>query len=42
MLQDFPLYSYIPAKDVARARHFYERKQDSEGNVMASVEDEDV
>jgi len=25
MLQDFPLYSYIPAKDVSRARQFYER-----------------
>ena len=24
MLQDAPLYSYIPAKDVARARKFYE------------------
>ena len=24
MLQDFPLYAYIPAKDVARARRFYE------------------
>jgi len=26
MLQDFPLYAYIPAKDVARARRFYEEK----------------
>jgi catechol 2,3-dioxygenase-like lactoylglutathione lyase family enzyme len=26
MLQDFPMYSYIPAKDVARAREFYEAK----------------
>jgi predicted enzyme related to lactoylglutathione lyase len=26
MLQQSPLYSYIPAKDVARARQFYERK----------------
>src|SRR5688572_23363430 len=26
MLQKFPLYSYIPAKDVARARKFYEDK----------------
>ena len=26
MLQDAPLYSYIPAKDVARARKFYEDK----------------
>src|SRR5438045_1406322 len=26
MLQDFPLHAYIPAKDVARAREFYERQ----------------
>jgi catechol 2,3-dioxygenase-like lactoylglutathione lyase family enzyme len=26
MLQNFPLYAYIPAKDVARARQFYEGK----------------
>ena len=26
MLQDAPMYSYIPAKDVARARAFYEGK----------------
>ena len=26
MLQNSPLYAYIPAKDVARARQFYERK----------------
>jgi len=26
MLQDAPMYSYIPAKDVARAREFYERR----------------
>ncbi len=26
MLQDSPLYAYIPALDVARARQFYERK----------------
>src|ERR1700731_4614319 len=26
MLQDFSLYAYIPAKDVARARRFYEGK----------------
>jgi predicted enzyme related to lactoylglutathione lyase len=24
MLQDFPMYAYIPAKDLARARQFYE------------------
>ena len=26
MLQDAPLYAYIPAKDVVRAREFYEKK----------------
>jgi catechol 2,3-dioxygenase-like lactoylglutathione lyase family enzyme len=26
MLQDFPMYAYIPAKDVPRARQFYEGK----------------
>ena len=26
MLQNTPMYSYIPAKDVARARKFYEEK----------------
>jgi predicted enzyme related to lactoylglutathione lyase len=26
MLQDSPMYAYIPAKDVARARSFYEQK----------------
>jgi len=26
MLRGFPLYSYIPAKDVGRARAFYEAK----------------
>jgi len=26
MLQNFPFYAYIPAKDVARARRFYEGK----------------
>src|SRR4026207_2108110 len=26
MLQNAPIYSYIPAKDVARARRFYEEK----------------
>jgi len=26
MLQNFPMYAYIPAKDVARAREFYEKK----------------
>ena len=26
MLQKFPMYAYIPARDVARARKFYEEK----------------
>jgi catechol 2,3-dioxygenase-like lactoylglutathione lyase family enzyme len=26
MLQDSPFYAYLPAKDVARARQFYEEK----------------
>lgn len=26
MLQDFPMYAYIPASDLARARQFYEQK----------------
>ena len=26
MLQNFPMYAYLPAKDVARAREFYETK----------------
>jgi predicted enzyme related to lactoylglutathione lyase len=26
MLQRFPMYAYIPAKDVKRARQFYEQK----------------
>jgi predicted enzyme related to lactoylglutathione lyase len=26
MLQSFPMYAYIPAQDVARARRFYEQK----------------
>jgi predicted enzyme related to lactoylglutathione lyase len=26
MLQDSPMYAYIPAKDLARARSFYEQK----------------
>jgi len=26
MLQQFPMYAYIPAKDVTRARRFYEDK----------------
>ena len=26
MLQDSPIYAYIPARDMARARQFYEGK----------------
>ena len=26
MLQDFPMYAYLPARDLARARQFYETK----------------
>ena len=26
MLQNYPIYAYIPAKDIARARQFYEGK----------------
>ena len=31
MLQKYPMYAYIPAKDVARAREFYETKLGLEG-----------
>ena len=40
MLQDFPLYAYIPARDVTRARRFYEDKvglrplQEVDGGVV--------
>ena len=40
MLKNAPMYSYIPAKDVARARGFYEEKlgfnpkQDTAGGVF--------
>ncbi|MGA7949968.1 MAG: VOC family protein [Thiobacillaceae bacterium] len=40
MLQSAPMYSYIPAKDVARARRFYEEKlgfkpkQETAGGVV--------
>jgi len=40
MLQDSPMYSYIPATDVARARQFYEGKvglkpkQETNGGVV--------
>ena len=40
MLQRFPMYAYIPAKDVARARRFYEQtlgfqpKQETAGGIV--------
>jgi catechol 2,3-dioxygenase-like lactoylglutathione lyase family enzyme len=34
MLQNAPMYSYIPAKDVARARKFYEEKLGFEPKVV--------
>ncbi len=40
MLQNAPMYSYIPAKDLARARRFYEEKlgfrpkRDTAGGVV--------
>jgi predicted enzyme related to lactoylglutathione lyase len=40
MLQASPMYSYIPAKDIARARHFYEEvlgftpKEETAGGVV--------
>ena len=40
MLQDFPMYAYIPATDVPRARRFYEQtlgfrpKQEIAGGVV--------
>ena len=40
MLQKFPMYAYIPAKDIARAREFYEQKvglepkQETPGGVI--------
>src|SRR5881392_290442 len=45
MLQDFPLYAYIPAKDVARARRFYEgtlgfrAQQETAGGVVYAFGD---
>lgn len=40
MLQDFPMYAYIPARDLARARQFYETrvglrpKEERDGGVV--------
>ena len=39
MLQKSPMYAYIPAKDIARARKFYEGKL---GFVPSKVEDNGV
>ena len=44
MLQNAPMYSYIPAKDITRARKFYEEtlgfkpKQVTAGNIMAVIQ----
>ena len=46
MLQNFPMYAYIPAKDVARARQFYEGKlgfraeKEVAGGVVYSFKDQ--
>jgi catechol 2,3-dioxygenase-like lactoylglutathione lyase family enzyme len=37
MLQEAPMYSYIPAKDVARARAFYEEKLGFEPREITAV-----
>jgi predicted enzyme related to lactoylglutathione lyase len=45
MLQSSPMYAYIPAKDVARARRFYEQKvglkpkQEIAGGVVYELAD---
>jgi predicted enzyme related to lactoylglutathione lyase len=45
MLQNFPMYAYIPAKDVKRAREFYEgklgfrAKQEIAGGVVYEFRD---
>ncbi len=45
MLQDSPMYAYIPARDVARARRFYEQtlgftpKAETAGGVMYACGD---
>jgi predicted enzyme related to lactoylglutathione lyase len=45
MLQNFPMYAYIPAKDVKRARQFYEgqlgfrAKQEIAGGVVYEFRD---
>lgn len=33
MLQKYPMYAYIPANDVARARQFYEKKLGFKPNI---------
>ena len=38
MLQKFPMYAYIPAKDVARARRFYEEKLGLKPGTMAIIQ----
>ncbi len=36
MLQECPMYAYIPAKDLARARQFYEQKLGFKPKQMAA------
>lgn len=45
MLQSYPMYSYIPVKDVGRARKFYEEtlgfrpaQESDDGKIMALIE----
>ena len=37
MLQKYPMYAYIPANDVARARQFYERNRSAQGIGPAAL-----
>lgn len=43
MLQDYPMYAYIPASDLDRARRFYETtvglRPKEESNIMALIEE---
>lgn len=40
MLQTYPMYAYIPARDVARARDYYEKKVGLKpGQVIAEAGD---
>lgn len=37
MLQDSPMYAYIPARDLARARRFYEEKVGGEKSASGAI-----